>query len=411
MNSRLHFLAHAAPLLLVIFIDSIGLGLIFPVLNGLIFNPSSHFLSGEFSSPFMRNLVYGSIVGVFMLCWFFGAAILGDLSDKIGRKKSLLICLFGAFLSYVISAISISVSSLSLMLVARIINGLTSGSQAIAQAAVIDMSHSEQRARNMSYMFLALSLGFILGPLLGGVLADNRLVSWFTFSTPFYFAATLAFINMILLMLLFSDHTVAKTKKISIRFSSAVDLFVSAFKHSKVRKLSIIYSIYIFGWASFYSFSSPYLMKTYQFTPTQVSIFMGLMGVGFCIGSGFLVELLGKWFSTRQLFSYGSFVTGIACLLFVLIFNPLLGMILAIPIGALVAASGPAVTTLFSDQVDANSQGWVMGVMGSIMALIWAINGIIIGAPSSWGASIPIYAAALFLILSAFLISCFLKHE
>jgi len=411
MHSRLHFIIHAAPLLLVIFIDSIGLGLIIPVLSGLIFNPSSTFLSGNLNTPFMQNLIYGAVLGVFMLCWFFGAVVLGDLSDKIGRKKSLLICLFGAFLSYIFSAISVSMHSISLLLLGRIISGLTSGSQPIAQAAVIDMSHPEQKTRNMSYMYLSLSLGFIMGPLLGGILADNRIVSWFNFATPFYFAALLSLANMLLLYGLFKESFVAKKQKIRIQFFSAVKLFISAFKPGKLKNMSILYIIFIFGWASFFSFCSAFLIKSYEFSPTQVSIYMSLMGVGFCIGNAFLVELTSRWWSNRQIFAYASLGCAVIAFLTIAIHHPFVNWFLVIGIGAFVASSGPTVMSLFSDTVDKDSQGWVMGVMGSIMALVWGINGVVVGALSSWGAALPIYVAALFLLLSALLTPYFIRKN
>ena len=104
MSAKSPFFTIAAPLFLVLFIDGMGLGLVIPVLNGLLFDTNSTFMSQYANSAMMQNVIYGSIIGIFMLCWFFGAAILGDLSDKIGRKKSLLICLLGAALSYLISS-------------------------------------------------------------------------------------------------------------------------------------------------------------------------------------------------------------------------------------------------------------------------------------------------------------------
>ena len=81
-----------APLFLVLFIDGMGLGLLFPILNSIIVDPASAFLPAT-TSIVMRDFLYGLTVGIFMLCWFFGAAILGDLSDTVGRKKALMICL------------------------------------------------------------------------------------------------------------------------------------------------------------------------------------------------------------------------------------------------------------------------------------------------------------------------------
>src|SRR5437879_9708096 len=101
-----NFFLAASPLFLVLFIDSMGLGLVFPVLNALVFEPSAHFIHADLTKN-VRNLLFGITVSIFMFCWFFGAAFLGDLSDQIGRKKSLMICLVGAVIGYIFSAMAI----------------------------------------------------------------------------------------------------------------------------------------------------------------------------------------------------------------------------------------------------------------------------------------------------------------
>ena len=85
-----------------------------------------------------------------MLCWFFGSSLLGDLSDQVGRKKSLSICLIGSFLGYICAALSVSIGSMALMFFGRIVAGFTAGSQPIAQAAIIDSSEEAHKARNIS---------------------------------------------------------------------------------------------------------------------------------------------------------------------------------------------------------------------------------------------------------------------
>src|ERR1700733_3216111 len=102
MSSRNNFLIAAAPLLLILFIDGMGLGLVFPILNNLIVDTHSHFIAASLSEH-ARDLIFGVIVAIFMLSWFFGAPYLGDLSDNIGRKKSLMICLIGQEIGYLIS--------------------------------------------------------------------------------------------------------------------------------------------------------------------------------------------------------------------------------------------------------------------------------------------------------------------
>ena len=91
------------PLFLVIFIDGLGLGWFISIMNNIIVNSASDFLSFGVSAS-SRTFIYGLVVGIVVLSWFFGAAILGGLSDKIGRKKALIICLLGSVIGYSLAA-------------------------------------------------------------------------------------------------------------------------------------------------------------------------------------------------------------------------------------------------------------------------------------------------------------------
>lgn len=402
MQSKSFFVL-AGPLLLVLFIDGMGLGLVIPVLNGLIFDPNSQFLPANNFSPMMHNIIYGAIISIFMLCWFFGAAVLGDLSDQIGRKKSLIICLAGAFLSYVISAFAVNLSSLSLMILGRIIAGFTSGSQPIAQAAIIDLSTSKTKARNLGYILLSLSLGFIFGPLFGGLLSDKSIFPSFDFATPFYFAALVSFVNIILLWFLFNESFVSRSTTLAINPYQAINIFISAFKNEQIKYLSILFFIYIFGWSSYYSFVSLFLLKVYELSSTQVSLFMAVMGVGFGIGTGFVVNRLAAIFPLREIYIYCSILCAVIIVIMLLIPSALSFWVLVAPLACCISVSYTSILTLFSNAVDEKSQGWVMGITGSVMAFDWAVNGVIVGVAAAWNAYYPMYIAALVLFLAGIL--------
>lgn len=408
MTSKATFLVKASPLLLILFIDGMGLGLIVPILNGLIFEPNSQFIKNGVISASFHNTIYGLIIGIFMLCWFFGAAILGDLSDQIGRKKALTICLTGAFLSYALSALSVLMNSLTLLIIGRIIAGFTSGSQPIAQAAIIDLSTPEDKARNIGYILLSLSLGFIFGPLLGGILADPHIISWFNFATPFYFAATVALINIMILSFLFQE-TLTTQRKIQIKLSQAINIFISAFQHQKIKRLSVLFFVFIFGWSSFYSFIALYLLKEYQFTPTEVSLFMAVMGLGFAIGNGFLVNYIAKFFSLRSSYIFFTYLSAISIFLMVVVHPIMFSWLVIAPMAACISSAYACILTIFSNQVDEQSQGWVMGISGSIMAIVWAVNGIVVGVLATFSSALPLYISAFTLVIAAFLTQVFLK--
>ena len=241
----------------MLFIDSLGLGLVFSILNTLIFDPSAHFFAAELT-PQLRNLLYGVTIGTYMLCWFFGAAFLGDLSDQIGRKKCLIICLLGAVLGYFLTAMAVLFANFSLLITGRIIAGFTAGSQSIAQAAIVDLSESEHKARNLGFILFFCSIGFAFGPVIGGLLSASSLVSWFSFAMPFYFAASISFVNALLLQWLFHE-SFTHVHKVHYKLYHAIAIFISAFKHERIRELSFVFLIMIFGWSGFYSFVSMYL--------------------------------------------------------------------------------------------------------------------------------------------------------
>ncbi len=403
-----NFFLTAAPLFLVLFIDSMGLGLVFPILNALIIDPHAHFITDGFSAN-TRNLIFGFTISIYMFCWFFGAAFLGDLSDQIGRKKSLMICLVGACLGYFASALAVAINSYLLLLIGRIIAGFTAGSQSIAQAAIVDISTPEHKARNLGLILFFASLGFIVGPMIGGILSTSTLVSWFDYTVPFYFAALISLVNAVLLLFIFHE-TFLRTKKLHLKIHYAVKIFLDAFKREKIRELSIVMFIMIFGWSGIYSSLSMYLLNIYHFNSLQTGFYMGLMGVGFGIGTGFLVDPLTKRFSLKQCVIANLLLTALFTALTLLAPSIIYVWIYAGFIGMVIAVAYSTLLTLFSNQVDAQSQGWVMGITGAVMAFAFGLNGLLIGVFADFTPATPLIVAISSLVLSAILMKC-LFHQ
>lgn len=408
-KSSNHFLLSAAPLFLILFIDSMGLGLVFPILNTLIFDPSAHFFTSELSTQ-SRNLLYGITIGTYMLCWFFGAAFLGDLSDQIGRKKCLMICLVGAVLGYFLTAMAVVFANYKLLILGRIIAGFTAGSQSIAQAAIVDLSTPEHKAKNLGFILFFCSIGFAFGPVIGGLLSASSVVSWFNYTMPFYFAAGISLLNALLLQWLFHE-SFTHVHKVQFKLHHAITIFFSAFKNEHIRELSIVFLIMIFGWSGFYSFISMYLYQTYHFSALQNGFYMGLMGVGFGIGTGFLIDPLTKRFSLKSCTVSGCIVAAIAMVLTATAPREYYVWIEVILVAIAMAVAYSTILTLFSNQVDADSQGWVMGVTGAIMALAFGVNGLILGVLANFSLQMPLLISAICLILSSGLMIIIYKND
>ncbi len=387
-------LSSMLPLFFVLLIDGMGLGLLFPILNTILIDPQAGFLSID-TSMGVRDFCYGVTIGIFMICWFFGAAILGDLSDSIGRKKSLMICLVGAFLGYLLSAVAIVFHNFWLLIISRIIAGFTAGSQPIAQAAIVDVSSDEHKARNMGLILLAISLGFVLGPICGGLLSNHQLVYWFNFETPMYFAAGLALMNAFLLHWTFNETMCKVQNKVNIRWHHAVHIFISAFKHPAIKKYSVVLLIMIFGWSNYFSFISLYMMQIYHYSAMQNSLFLAVMGLGFSIGCGYLVDICTKRYPFDGIVVVGLSITAALVLLTLLSTQEWVAWVATLLIGISLSVAYSVLLTIFSNQVGESEQGWVMGVTGSIMALCFGLTSILTGIIAQVGAVLPMLLAVI----------------
>jgi DHA1 family tetracycline resistance protein-like MFS transporter len=181
---------HVIPFILVtIFIDSIGFGLIMPVLPQLMMT------IGRFDISEATEL--GAWMGLTMaIASFFAAPVLGNLSDRYGRRPVLLIALFGLVLDYLLLAFA---QTLPLVFLGRVLSGLFGGSFGPAQASIADVTGPEDRAKTFSLVSAAFGVGFITGPALGGLLGE-----WGV-RAPFLAAAGLAGLNFIYGLIFFPD--------------------------------------------------------------------------------------------------------------------------------------------------------------------------------------------------------------
>ena len=188
-----------APLLtifLTVFLDMLGVGIVIPVIAPLLLDPSHNMLSVDYTVE-ARTILLGFLIAAYPLAQFFGAPMLGALSDRFGRKKLLFISLIGTFAGYILFATAILEQNIYLLFFSRLLDGFTGGNISIALSAISDSSDEKSKAKNFGIVGAAFGLGFILGPYIGGKLADPGIVSWFNASTPFWFAAILTAVNLL----------------------------------------------------------------------------------------------------------------------------------------------------------------------------------------------------------------------
>lgn len=408
MSARTH-LAVFISLFLTLVIDNMGVGLIFPVLSPLFVSVHDGILQIGASTA-MRDLFYSLTLGLFGLGMFVGAPILGDLSDQLGRKKVLLICLLGTSTAFALCALGISLHNVWILMAGRLFGGLMAGSMPIAQAAIIDISSPENKIKNISLITFALCFGFALGPMVGGYFSNQTLFPLFNYATPFYAAALLAAFNATCLLFTFRE-TFVPPEQIKLNLFKGPDLFIEAFRHHKIRLLTLMLLLQQFAWGLYLQFVTLYLAQVYNYGATQLGHFMAFIAVWFGLALLIVVRIFLRFFD-EEILTIGCLVIIAASLFGLVIFdNTTMQWILCIPIAAALAMSYTAALTLLSNLVSREEQGWIMGVATSVMAAAWGITGFLSGPLAMIGVHTPFVVAALMMVGSILLMFIYLKRH
>lgn len=358
-------------LFMVIVLDAVGFGIVTPVLAPMIRHVSS--LIGQSGSSLVdRHLLYGVILALYPLSYIIGAPLMGSLSDRWGRRPLLIICLVGSLVGFIGYALSLNLQSLTLLMIGRVLTGVTAGSQGIAQAAMVDISSSSrEKAINIGLIAIAMTLGLVLGPLLGGVLADNNLVAWFHLATPFYCVIILCFINLGLLLWGVADTTyISDTKPINqVNFKDGLRLII---KTPAVVSLLLVFFLFEIGWSLYYQ-SLP-IVWVHQFHASQIGVglFLAYVGLMLCVGLFILVRLLTHYLTIVNCVQVSLLVGGVALIILQLIATGWAQFILAIPMTFAVALGYTGIITLISNQLPEGRQGLLMGLTDALLALAFA---------------------------------------
>lgn len=382
-----------APLFLVLVIDTMGAGIVFPIMGPLFMSPEESILAIG-TSDFMRQLWYGITLSSWSALMFFGAPFLGDLSDRIGRKKVLILCLIADSLGFVLSAYGIQQELISLLIIGRLVSGFFSGSQSIAQAVIADVSTKENKVHNMSMIILAACIGYIVGPIMGGYVADPKLVSWFTFSTPFYLAGLLALINATLLLFTLRETYVPKMN-IKPKLIKGLLVFVEAFTDKDLRLLSINLFCLEAAWSVFFVYEPVYLLLTYHYNNIEIAHYMSYMGVIFAVALTLGLRVSNYFLSLERIVKL--FMTGMIIALILLCFftGEISFWFLSIPIGIAGSVAYSVLLTIYSNSVSEDRQGWVMGISGAISAAAFGISAAFTTVLSSVDRTLPFIVAAI----------------
>ncbi|SEI88169.1 MFS transporter, DHA1 family, tetracycline resistance protein [Deinococcus reticulitermitis] len=357
-------------ILITALIDVMGIGLIIPVLPGLVKELAGSEVAGA------RTI--GWLTAAYALMQFIFAPILGALSDRYGRRPVLLIALFGMALDYLLLYFA---PNLAWLFLGRLLAGLTGASLTVANAYIADVSPPEQRAKNFGLLGATFGVGFILGPALGGWLGEYGL------RVPFLAAAALTGLNL-LYGLFVLPESLPREKRGGFSRSALNPLLPlrALGEYPILRSLALTFVLLGLAGQVIFSTWVLYTEGVLGWTPRQNGLALGFFGL---LTAGVQAGLIGPFiarFGDRR-----TIITGLVASIFEFLVlsvartTPMLYASLVV--GALGGLANPAIQGLISRQVSEQEQGRVQGAITSLNSLVGVFGPILATAVYAWGRS------------------------
>lgn len=370
-------------LFFIIFLDLLGFGIIIPILPSLL--SVHHFKTSFLGSihPLLTKeyILYGLLVAIYPLLQFFSSPILGQLSDRYGRKKLLIACLGTTALSYGMAVFGIRTNSIELLLLGRAVGGLMGGNIAIAQATAADVTSERDRTRVYGLLGAGFGIGFILGPYIGGRLSDTTLNPLFGIDTPFIAAAALSIVATIVTALLLSETHEKSRRSSSFHVLQSLEDIGAAFGHTRLRALFVIGFLYQFAFTMFVSFFGVILFKQYHFNQNATGEYFAYTGLWIAATQIIFTRVVASLLGNKRMVA----VSLVLCAVLSLAFSQSLPIVTLYAGTAVFAIanglSQTGILSLLSVNGDKRSYGKILGLNASLSALAQsippAISGII----------------------------------
>lgn len=347
---------HAALIFIFVTVtlDMLAFGIIIPVMPHLVVE----LIGGNLAHGAMW---VGIISTLFMAMQFVFSPVQGALSDRFGRRAVILISSFGLGVDFIVMALA---PVLWLLLIGRAVSGICSASFSTANAYIADVVPKEKRAAAFGMMGAAFSIGFVLGPALGGALGHWHL------RLPFWVAAGLSLINFCYGYFVLPESLPKEKRAPRFDWSHANPLGAVALlaRYPKVLGLAVVF--FLINLAQF-SLNSTYVLYTdYRFGwgPQIVGYTLALVGLCTGIVQGGLVRRLVPKLGERKMILAGLVLCAVGYLMFGLM--PTAGLfIAAIPVFCLGGLAGPPAQSMMTHQVDAQEQGRLQGALSSLRGL------------------------------------------
>ena len=371
------------------FLDMLAFGLIIPVLPFLFSTDDTSLFKGLYPEQIL-TLLYGLMMGSFSIGLFFGAPLLGAVSDRIGRKKVLAFAYCINIAGYLTLALGTYWISLPLLILGRFFPGLLGSTLITIQSSIADVSDARSKAKNFGITGIAFGLGFVSGVSLMVLFSSTP---GFSFVSAFIIGALINLVNL-LFLLAFYPETLLQRKSGKIYLWTGFQNLKKAFSDDRFRLIFMVIFMLTIGFSFFTQFFQFYLIVKFGFDVQQVGLIFMYIGLLIAFTQGVLLRPISNNFGPRQVL-----MVSVICFAasYLLILIPQKAGWLYVMMPFLVFFQGitfPTSLAIVSNLADADVQGEIIGINQSVQAFANAIPPIIFGFAVGFNVSFPLWFGA-----------------
>lgn len=342
-----------AVIFVTVLLNSVGFGIILPVMPGLIMEVSVEGLTDA-------AIYNGWLMFSYAIMQFFFAPVMGNLSDRFGRRRILLLALAAFSADYFLMAWA---PTLTWLFVARLLAGVAASTQGIANAYITDISDPDKRAGHFGMLGAAFGIGFMIGPVIGGILGEvgSRV--------PFLAGGIIGLINFFFAFLVL-DESLPREKRRSFDLSRANPF--AAFNHITRTPMmfGLLFALFMYTLAH-YVFPATwayYTIEKFSWSTAQIGYSLGVVGVLMVLVQGFLTRIAVPWLGAYRIALLGMTVSFFSYIGYGLLPSGWMMYAVMIP-GALSGFTIPAMQQLMTSYVKEDSQGELQGLITSLYSL------------------------------------------
>jgi MFS transporter, DHA1 family, tetracycline resistance protein len=279
------------PILLTYFLDNFGLAIVYPIFTPFILKSTHPILSYP-----ERTILLGILIGAFPLAQFFGAPIIGQFSDRFGRKRAFYVTILGTAIGYTFTSVSIMENSFIGLFMSRFCTGLFAGNLTLCLAAIADMSPDDMsRTKNFGQIGAIGGLSFIVAIALGGIFSDPNMSRYFNPSFPFWITALLAYINLICMILLF-DETHAPIRHPGVNPFKGINNVILGLKSKELKIIYTVNFLFMLTWVAVMQFLPTFLLLDFKFQTLGMALCLMAIGAIWSFTNMWINRMLAKWF-------------------------------------------------------------------------------------------------------------------